>query len=36
MGKVKTYYTKDILKLDLAERMGYDLTPYIQEITSYF
>ena len=23
MGKVKTYYTKDILKLDLAERMGY-------------
>ena len=22
--------------VDLAERMGYDLTPYIQEITSYF
>ena len=22
--------------VDLAERMGYDLTPYIEEITSYF
>ena len=25
MGKVKTYYTKDILKLDLAERMGTEI-----------
>ena len=23
MGKDKTYYTKDILKLELAERLGY-------------
>ena len=23
MGKTKTYYTKDILKLELAEQLGY-------------
>lgn len=23
MQRTKTYYTKDILKLDLAERLGY-------------
>ena len=23
MGKDKTYYTKDILKLELAEQLGY-------------
>ena len=23
MGKTKTYYTKDILKLDLAQQLGY-------------
>ena len=23
MGKTKIYYTKDILKLELAERLGY-------------
>ncbi len=23
MGRTKTYYTKDILKLDLAQQLGY-------------
>ncbi len=23
MGRTKTYYTKDILKLELAEQLGY-------------
>ncbi len=23
MGRTKTYYTKDILKLDMANRLGY-------------
>ena len=23
MGRTKTYYTRDILKLDLANRLGY-------------
>ncbi len=24
MGRSKTYYTKDILKLELAQQLGYD------------